>query len=224
MIANILSLFSEPVTSITDFMLAAVAFYFFYSIHKMESKKRSVINWSKFFLFLGLSTFFGGLAHAISDRENNFIYDLVWLSMQLSSGLSVFYAQSAAFRSEIRNRKTQKILHKVSFIQLLLFIPSVIYFFSFKVVAINSSIGLIELVILFLPVGIQNWKHKALISAGVLISFLTVYVNSTKLSIATWFNYNDISHVIMFVSILMICKGVKYKHKVDSSSPLYKLT
>lgn len=220
MTANILAFLSEPMTSITDFMLSAVAFYIFFSINKIESKKRSVINWSKFFLFLGFSTFFGGIAHAISDRQDNLIYDLVWLAMQLSSGISVFYAQSAAFRSEVRNRKTQRILHKISFIQLMLFIPSVIYFFSFKVVALNSSIGLIELVILFLPIGIQNWKHKALICSGVLISFLTVYVNTTKLSIASWFNYNDISHVIMFVSILMICKGVKYKHKTDSLAPI----
>jgi len=120
MTANILALISEPMTSITDFMLSAVAFYIFFSINKIESKKRSVINWSKFFLFLGFSTFFGGIAHAISDRQDNLIYDLVWLFMQLSSGLSVFYAQSAAFRSEIRNRKTQRILHKVSLIQLMI--------------------------------------------------------------------------------------------------------
>jgi hypothetical protein len=199
-------------------MLSAVAFYFFFSINKIKSKKRSVMNWSKFFLFLGISTFLGGIAHAIHDRQNNFVYDIVWLAMQLGSGFSVFYAQSAAFRSEVRNRKTQKLLHKVAFIQLMLFIPSVIYFFSFKVVALNSSIGLIELVVLFLPIGIQNWKHKTLICTGVLISFLTVYVNTTKLSFASWFNYNDISHVIMFVSILMICRGVKHKHKSDSLS------
>ena len=210
------SLLCEPMTSITDFMLSAVAFYLFFSFYKIESKKRNVINWSKFFLFLAFSTFFGGMAHAITNRENNLVYDLVWLSMQVCSGISVFYAQSAAFRSEIRNRKTQRILHRISFIQLMLFIPSVIYFFSFKVVAINSSIGLIELVILFLPLGIRKAKHKTFICSGVLISFLTVYVNRTKFSFVSWFNYNDISHVIMFVSIVMICKGVMHKHNSDS--------
>lgn len=213
---TIQSLLCEPMTSITDFMLSGVAFYFFFSFHKIESKKRNVINWSKFFLFLAFSTFFGGMAHAITNRENNLVYDLVWLSMQVCSGISVFYAQSAAFRSEIRNRKTQKVLHQISLAQLILFIPSVIYFFSFKVVAINSSIGLIELVVLFLPLGIRKTKHKTFICSGVLISFLTVYVNRTKFSFVSWFNYNDISHVIMFASIVMICKGVMHKHNSDS--------
>ena len=213
---EILSILREPVTSITDMMLSSSCFYFFFAIPKIKKGVPFLSDWRKFFLFLGISTFLGAIAHGIFHSKNDGIYDVVWIIMQLFSGLSVFYAQSAAF-GQLENSRTRNIWLNISIIQFLIFGFSVFYFFNFKVVAINSLIAMIQLILIFFPVKLEDWAYRALISSGFLISFLTVYVHQQKLSYSRYFNYKDISHVIMYFSLLLIFRGIKYKYKANSS-------
>jgi hypothetical protein len=214
---EILSILREPVTSITDMMLSSSCFYFFYAIPKIKKGVPFLSDWRKFFLFLGISTFLGAIAHGIFHSKNDGIYDVVWIIMQLFSGLSVFYAQSAAF-GQLENSKTRNIWLNISIIQFLIFGFSVFYFFNFKVVAINSLIAMIQLILIFFPVKLEDWAYRALISSGFMISFLTVYVHQQKLSYSRYFNYKDISHVIMYFSLLLIFRGIKYKYKPNSTA------
>lgn len=213
---NIASLIYEPVTTLTDLLLAFSCFYFFFSIQKIEVNVIFINHWQKFFLFLGVSTLLGAIAHSIFEKEKSTVYDSVWISMQIFAGLSIFYAQAAAFR-QLRNPKHRRLFLSLSLVQLLIFIPSIFYFFDFRVVALNSFIALVQLVIVFFPKNFENWIYKTYISFGFFISFLTVYVHNQKLSFSKWFNHNDISHLIMYLSILLIFRGIKYQCKSDDN-------
>jgi hypothetical protein len=136
--------------------------------------------------------------------------------MQISAGISIFYAQSAAF-GQLSNVRARKVLLSFSVLQFVVFLPSVFYFFDFRVVAINSLIAMTQMFFVFFPSRIENWVYKTYISFGFFISFLTIYVHSQKLSFAKWFNHNDISHVIMYVSILLIFRGIKYQCKAQAT-------
>lgn len=202
---------AEPVSSLSDLLLAVIAFILYRRIRSYKKLKISEKDWARFFLFLAYSTFCGGLAHAIFNRESNPVYDIIWLLMQLFSGIAVYYALSAAIHSEIKYTRQQNLFRKAAYLQLLIFLPSVLYFSDFKVVAVNSFIAIVALLIIYLFSKQSTWLHRALITSGFLISVIAVYVNHTKNSLAPWFNHNDLSHVIMFLSLLLIYKGVKYK-------------
>lgn len=211
-ISNSISYYlSEPVSSLSDILLAVLAFILYRRMRSFKKLKISEKDWARFFLFLAYSTFCGGLAHAIFNRESNPVYDVIWLLMQLFSGIAVYYALNAAIHSEIKYTRQQNFLRRAAYLQLLIFLPCVLYFFNFKVVAVNSSIAIVALLIIYLFSKQSTWVHRALITSGFLISVIAVYVNYTKTSLAPWFNHNDLSHVIMFLSLLLIYKGVKYK-------------
>lgn len=205
----------EPITSLTDLILSISCFYFFFTIRKFKNINGHINNWSRFFLFLGISTLIGAVIHAFSER-NTSIYKILWISMQVLSGLSVFFAQSAAFRYQVSNLKIRKFLIFFSWVQLLIFLPCVFYFFNFKVVAFNSLITLIQLIIIYFPLNKNEILLQSQISFGFLISFVTVYVNQKRLSASIWFNHNDIAHLIMYFSILFVFRGIKYKHHSET--------
>ncbi|MDP3556224.1 MAG: hypothetical protein Q8T03_02555 [Bacteroidota bacterium] len=208
--------FCEPTTAITDYMLAVFCFWCFKSVFSLIKKTIITKSWGYFFLFIGGSTFMGGLAHTTNCLPNPIIFKTSWLAMQLFSGASLFFAQRAIFNSEINSKKIKTILEKIALLQLIIFSVSVFIFMDFRVVAFNSLIGLIQLLVLSFPKKIYDWEYKFLLTSGFLISFLTIYVNRTKLSLAYWFNYNDISHFIMFASLFLIYKGITYKYNQDS--------
>ncbi|MDP1816996.1 MAG: hypothetical protein Q8K92_21255 [Leadbetterella sp.] len=210
------SMLSEPMTSLTDLLLSISCFYFFFGLQKFNEASIGQQHWQKFFLFLGFSTLLGALAHGIFERQNNLFYNSVWLIMQISAGISIFYAQAAAF-GQLSNLKVRKLMISLSVLQFVIFLPSVFYFFDFRVVAFNSLIAMTQMIVVFFPSKIENWVYKTYISFGFFISFLTIYVHSQKLSFSKWFNHNDISHLIMYVSILLIFRGIKYQCKTQTT-------
>lgn len=204
--------FCEPSTIITDLILAFFCFWCFRSISNYQNRSESVERWSMFFLFLGTSTFFGSLAHSISCDLNSFTYKSVWLVMQITSGLSVFYAQRSVISAEISDQKQKQNLERFTLIQFAVFTVCVIIFMDFKVVAINSAIGLLQLLYFTFPQKIKVWNYNSMVSSGFIISFASIYVNRNHLSVAAWFNYNDVAHMIMLLSLFLIFYGVKEKH------------
>ncbi|MFO0357922.1 MAG: DUF6962 family protein [Sphingobacteriaceae bacterium] len=205
--------FCEPTTIITDLILAFFCFWCFRSISNYQNRSESVERWSMFFLFIGISTFFGSIAHSISCDTSSFTYKTVWLVMQITSGLSVFYAQQSVISAEIGDHKQKQNLERFTHVQFVVFAICVVFFMSFKVVAINSAIGLLQLLYFTFPQKIKVWNYNSMVSSGFIISFGSIYVNRNHLSFASWFNYNDIAHMIMLLSLFLIFYGVKHKHR-----------
>ena len=54
-------------------------------------------------------------------------------------------------------------------------------------------------------------KGSGLVVLGIGIPFLSIVVHSLKFSIHEWFNYKDISHIVMLTSLALLFKGVKIK-------------
>jgi hypothetical protein len=52
---------------------------------------------------------------------------------------------------------------------------------------------------------------SGVIAGGILVSFLSILTHSIRLSFSEWFNYKDVSHVIMIISIIFIFVGAKLK-------------
>jgi hypothetical protein len=74
---SLTKLLFEPMTSLTDLLLSVSCFYFFFGIQKLNETKVGLEHWQKFFLFLGVSTLLGALAHAIFERLVNYA-DIGW--------------------------------------------------------------------------------------------------------------------------------------------------
>lgn len=196
----------EPMTVLTDLLIAALAIAFYFQLkNKIDAITR---NWSYFFLFLGLSTFMGACSHAFFAVHEGCSYKSFWLPMQILNGVAVYFAQQATFSTALE-RSTNKSKWKWSYvIQLVMFIGTLLWIQRYIVTIIENAIGLI-------PVMILHYQYKRpfarMIANGIAISFITAFVNMSKLSLHACFNYNDIAHVFIMISLYVMYKGVRMR-------------
>lgn len=195
----------EPTTVLTDLIITILCFHFLY---KLKNNLPSVNKWKMFFLFFGLSTLVGAFSHALFKEHSGAGYKSFWLSMQVLNLLAVFSAQLATYHSVLLENKHNKVWLYSYYTQLILFTVAVFVFHNFLVVVLDNAIGLIPVLILHLKNRKQAEGYKG-IANGILISFLTGIVHGTKLTFHAYFNFNDIAHVLIMISLYYIYSGVK---------------
>jgi hypothetical protein len=201
----------QPVTAFTDLLLAVFCYrcFSFFLAHKLKWNFNA--DWKNFFLFLSISTFLGVLTHGLPWTHENFAYRVAWISMQVLSCIAMWFAQSGAAKDEIKSILVRNRFLLFCKIQLVLFILAVLYFQNFLVVSINSLLCILQLMVVYWPSSIRKLKYRGLLFMGFIISFSTLYIHVKKLTLFSWFNYNDLSHLIMLLSLLLIYRGIKWK-------------
>lgn len=199
----------EPVTVFTDYIITLLCFFFNFKLRKTNTES-SVKNWNRFFLFFGLSTFLAGCAHGFFEIKEGIEFKSVWLTGQLLSIISTYGAQQATLNSVLQHYDKKNYWNLSYKLQLLTFSIAVFIFHNFLVVIVNTTLGLIP-VMVFHFMDRKKTKAHGLIAYGILISFLTAAVNGLKLSLHNYFNYKDIAHVLIMISLFVMYKGIKQK-------------
>jgi hypothetical protein len=159
---------------------------------------------------MGLSTFIAGTTHAFRGYMNNSLYMFLWLATQVLICISVYFASRGTIESEYKNSMFYK---GIVLVQLITFSALVIIIKDFKIASIATAFGLIPIMIIYYANHLKDNPSKKLIALGVFVSFLTAIVFQLKLSIDKWFNYKDLSHIIIMVSLWLMYKGVKGLYK-----------
>lgn len=197
---------TEPMTWITNWMVAAACFVFG---HKLFYDKQADISqkfWALFFLFMGLASITGGIAHGYILYVGHKFHHGAWLL----SGISIFCAQLAVLPL-IEKSKVRSFVRIFCYCQLMIMSASVLIFQHFSSVLIDSIVGLIGVVI---PVSLAHYarykdRRSALVIVGVLTNLIPALIHLLKISINQWFNFNDISHVVMIGCFYVMYKAAR---------------
>lgn len=195
----------EPVTVLTDYIITVLAFIYFLKIKPTNAISR---NWRLFFLFLSVSTLFGGTAHALFAVHEGPAYKSVWLTMQIINGLAVYFAQHATLVSVLKDSPNKKLWKYSYIIQLLVYYIVLLIVQKYVVTIVDNALGLITIMVLHLTAR-KKEEYQKFIAYGILISFITAIVHGAKLSIHDYFNYNDIAHVFIMISLSVMVKGAQ---------------
>ncbi|MCW3086234.1 MAG: hypothetical protein JWP12_3600 [Bacteroidetes bacterium] len=198
----------EPVTAFTDYIITIIGLTCFW---KIPSTSNPVVKyWRLFFLFLALSTLFGGSAHAYFGIHEGVAYKSVWLTMQLVNGLAIYFAQQATLLSALKNSK-QYTTWKWSYtIQLVVYYIVLLIVQKYVVTIIDNALGLIPIMVVHFTAKKKEEYYKW-IGYGILVSFITAIVHGTKFSLHDYFNYNDIAHIFIMISMIVMYMGVRRK-------------
>lgn len=182
----------EPMTVFTDLLIAFFCFRFFQKIEKNEA------NWRFFFLFLSFSTFFAAISHGFFAVHEGVGYKTVWLVAQAFGGFSIFNGVCATFLDSEKKAQMQLGIYTI-----LLFAVQ-----KFWVVIINNAFGLI-------PMMYWHFRNRSVanfrVAMGIVVTFFAAGVHAFKLSLHTFFNYNDIAHLILLASLSLMFWGVRTK-------------
>lgn len=195
----------EPVTAFTDYIITILALIYFFKIPPTNAISK---NWRLFFLFLGISTLFGGTAHALFAVHEGVAYKSVWLTMQIINGIAIYFAQHATLISVLKDSPNRNLWKYSYAVQLILYYIVLLTVQKYIVTIIDNALGLIPIMVLHFTSKRKEEYHK-LIAYGILISFITAIVHGAKLSIHDYFNFNDIAHVFIMISLTVMWKGAQ---------------
>lgn len=192
----------EPMSLVTNSLISIFCLIFFFRI---ERNNEYSVWWSRFFILMAISSFTGGIAHLFA---NYITYELKWLSWGTIS-LSIFCAEMGSSELLIR-KKWRKFIRIQALIRLVLILSFIIIFFNFELVKINSTIGMIAVIagIHFNFLIKKQLYSSAWIMAGVIWGIIPSLVHTFNLNIHLWFNRDDLAHVILIPTFLLIFIGV----------------
>jgi len=198
---------SEPVTVLTDTILAAFCFYFYCKISKMPSPGRGKAFFAQFFLWMSLCTLLGGLmGHGFYPQ----LGDLGKVPAKILTPFSMFWLQLGVI--ELLQGKVRPILIKalqwISVLMLPLFIGLSFYYnhFSYAIFH-NMFAGIMIIPILIFCLVVYKVKGTDLVLYTFLISSAIPYFQINRIGVNRWFTYHDVCHVIMLLSFVVLYQG-----------------
>ncbi|MEO6302272.1 MAG: hypothetical protein ABIP51_03760, partial [Bacteroidia bacterium] len=154
-------------------------------------------------------------AHAVHYQAGKLFFDVVFYIMNAFSLISIYFCFKAPYLLYTLNKTNPH--KKITYFVILWIACLLIYTLiqnNFLILKIHAGIVLLYSFIVHLIVYNRTKEPGSkLVAIGISISFIPIIIHTLKLSIDQWFNYKDISHVIIFFSLIVIYKGVKITAK-----------
>ncbi|MEQ1796323.1 MAG: hypothetical protein ABL872_00155 [Lacibacter sp.] len=194
----------EPFTVLTNLLIALACFYAYYGLKKRglnQSFTHRYIGY--FFLLIGWATIIGGvIGHAFLYATG--LYGKIpgwYISM---AGVAAFERAVISHSRPLMNKNVGRFFSVLNIFEILTFMTLSLVKLDFLYVELHATYGLVVVVFSFELYVYLKTKEKAFqyllyaTAAGV----GAILCHALKLSLNRWFNYNDISHLFMAVSIL----------------------
>jgi hypothetical protein len=197
----------EPTTTVTDLLVAAVCFYAYLKLGKLAPfQARRYFRF--YFLFLGIATFWGAIVTHASIYYLSQPWKVPgWISSTWAVSL-LAWAMVEAHADLIKKRVFA--LKTIIFIELLAVMAITIYTVEFKWAGAHSAFGLFLIVTTLAVISYRKHKDQGSLWMlyGVGVFLLSGITFAAKLSIHTWFNHIDLTHVFLAVAALVIYRSV----------------
>jgi len=241
----------EPVTVLTDLVVAAVCFYAFYKLSKAPVKNNVHLYLKYYFLSMGIATFIGGVVGhgflylfkaewTLSEDFVAFVTKIVGESRMheaanpwklpgwLTSMFSVALVERASieYAKSIISKTMGKIFSWANIIELLTFVTITFSTLNFFFVEVHTFYGFMIIVLSLNSIIYYKTRSKGsrafLIAVGFAAVAALFFMN--QWSLCKWFNYFDISHSFMALSAYMFYRGATYiiDHPLESLHQIKK--
>ena len=201
----------EPITMLTDFLVAGVCFYAFLQIRKQASNSILKRYLKNFFLLTAISTLLGGLL----GHGFNYALSIYWkLPYWLISMMGVVLIERGIilFSSKWISKRLISFFSWLNWVELIVFITLAVYFLEFNFVIAHSAYGFLLVISAFNIYIYYKTRNQGsvyfLLGSGILVVGAAIF--GAKLNFGHWFNHMDISHVFMAVSGFFFYKGSEY--------------
>ncbi|TNE55677.1 MAG: hypothetical protein EP338_02585 [Bacteroidetes bacterium] len=193
----------EPMAVVTNWMIASFCVYAFWQIG--PSKNYPIKKFRLFFLFLALSTFFGGLGHAffqytgLPGKFPSWIF-VTLASYQIGRGILFYWKEQASYQ----------------FLNYFLWIKSAILLLSSLTTQKFIFIAVDSIFTYIVYAGFLCWKISSksrsemrYFTWGVFVLFPSVFIFLLNINFHRWLNRDDVSHLLILGCISFFFLGVR---------------
>ncbi len=199
---------TEPVTVLTDYILAIETFVFAVLLSRQAARDREITIkfWALAFFVIAIAAITGGTCHGFIRSLPESIYKLLWKITLYAVGVSTLFMLSSTAYATLKDLP-RRILLVLAWIQFSVFIIFIARTSDFKYVIYDY----VPAMILILALCIFRWHapFSAWISAGILVSFVAAGIQLSGFTLHQHFNHNDLYHVIQIIAMYLLYRGGK---------------
>ena len=206
----------EPNALLTDIIMGAFSIYFAVKLYSKRKEHPFIKYWYYYFLFFGIGSVCGGIAHALFTYTGPQGKFPTWIS-----GILCAYFIEKAMIKSVNHLNKNNVLGIIAFFKMILVFLIVIIVISTPAYQQNHKIGFIPIAIntlmgVFISVAaisIYNIKQSHLqfryLLYGVLIMLPSFVVFMCKINLFQWFDKGDLAHVLILIGNLLFYLGIK---------------
>jgi len=174
----------------------------------LRSERDEAQTWAAFFVLMSVSTALGALKHALGPDALPLVRVPVLVSSGMAAAVATLLAQLATLEIHAPPRRRRQILGALARAQLALFTLAFVYSDAFVLVGVDTALGLLPVLVAETRAAARGRPGAGPIAAGLGVSLLTGAVYAIGLSPSPWFDRVDVAHVLMFVALAWIRRGV----------------
>lgn len=196
----------EPITILTNVVFFVLSWYFFLRLRKFDNEYAR--HMGLFIFLLGVSALFGAIGHGIHHQYGMGIFNATLFLMNVFSLIAIYYCFLAPF-IYVRgiDERSKKYLNAVRIWVLVLITLSLITG-NFLLIKVNAGIVLLYSLLSHLRAHkTKTESGNRTVVVGIVLAFVPIIIHSLRFSIHEWFNYKDLSHVAMSLSLAVIFWG-----------------
>ncbi len=200
---------SEPVTMLTDYVLAALSLFFGVLLIRVARIRgqTSVWLWTAALIATATASFVGGTYHGFFLYFDSATKAALWKATVYSIGLVSCFMLSGAVISSIRRPLRQWLLGAV-ILKLLVYAMWMTTHDDFRYVVFDYAPAMLAvLVLLFHAAYSRREEGPRYIIAGIVVSFAAAGIQQSGLRIHQNFNHNDLYHIIQMIAVYLFYKG-----------------
>ncbi len=207
----------EPVTVLTDFLVAGVCFYAWHQLKKLHHKTQTQYYTQIFMLLMGIAATLGAIfGHGLI----HIVHPLWKIPGWFFSMFSVAFIERAAIAqaSQVMSKKVANFFLKLNIAELLLLCLITIVTIEFKYVELHSAYGFLIVVLFFHTYHYIKTKNNGsrLMLLNTILLLIAVVIYNYPIILHTFFNHRDLAHIVMAISIYVI-----YRAALVSTKPLF---
>jgi hypothetical protein len=209
----------EPVTSITDIIVAMVCLYAYWQLNKGPLRGKTILFMKWYFLTMGLATFLGGMIghgflYAFDEHWKLLGWYISMISIALIERSAIEYAKPHI------NPKLGSAFLVLNIIELVILMAIVTYTLHFSIVEFHCVYGLMIVVFSFHLYTYLKTRDKGskwiLYAVGVLV--MAAFVFNYPVVLDAWFNHRDLAHILMAIGSLMFLKAARNLEQVTRAT------
>ena len=198
----------EPVATITDVLVSIVCLYAFVQMRRKGMDAWSQIHFRRYFLLVSIATALGGIighgflyAFTFSWKLPGWIVGIISVALIERSAIS--HAQN------LIKPRIGKFFLVFNIIEMSVILAITMMTLDFKWVEYHNGYGLIVNVAGFHGYSYYRTRNKGslIILYAVGITSIASIVFTNELSLHTWFNYIDMSHVLLAIAAYVMYLG-----------------
>ena len=196
---------------LTDLLWSGVSLWCFVRLTRVRHTLSAAGGWFRwFFLLMSVAVLLGAfLGHGFQYALG---YEAKYPGWIVSMwGVACLERASIAYAGERVSERLARIMSVANITELVVFHGLILYFGYFKLVEAHAAYGL---VVIAVPLHWRVWRATGsqasrLVLWGIGIAALALVVEALDLGLGVWFNYHDVSHVILTASTLLYYRAAR---------------